>query len=131
MKSFILTIGTLLISYPLVAQTNFSGTALPSASPTGAPVFDPGNTAPIPPTINSTPPSPVSGTGAETGGFGTQQVPPGTATGTGFGTGIGIGTGTGTGFGTGAGSTAPIPPATGTTQPATGNSIMGSGWQGI
>lgn len=113
MKSFILTIGTLLISFPLVAQT---------PSPTGAPVFDPGNTAPIPPTINSTPTSPVTGTGLETGGFGT-QVPTGTATGT------GVGTPTGTGIGTG--STAPIPPGTGTTQPATGNSIMGSGWQGI
>ena len=122
MKSFILTIGTLLISYPLVAQTNFSPV-------TGAPVFDPGNTAPIPPTINNTTPgSPVNSTGFET-------IPPATSFGTPPGpateTGTGIGTGSGVNLGTG--GSAPIPP--GTTPPAQptqqGNSIMGSGWQGI
>ena len=113
MKSFILTIGTLLISYPLVAQTNFTGSGISTGpttqtSPvTGAPVFGPSNTAPIPPSSTGT----NFGTGTE--------VQPGTdnfGTGTGVGTGLesGPGTdnfGTGTSFGTG-GSSSPIPPET-------------------
>lgn len=116
MKSFILTIGTLLISYPLVAQTNFS-TPAPATSPvTGAPILDPGNTAPIPPTFNN---NPVNSTGVETSGAGAGM-------GTGMGTGVTVPPATTFDNPPGSQST---PPATRTTQP--GNSIMGNGWQGI
>ncbi|MFL5783472.1 MAG: hypothetical protein ACJ76H_02610 [Bacteriovoracaceae bacterium] len=153
MTSLMTLLGTLLISFPLLAQTNnyslgsgnVQGTSMapssgqtpnataPLVSPvTGAPVYDPGNTAAIPPTtLNS--PSGVNSTGAETAGAG-----------------VGAGTGTTT-MGTGVSPTstnpvaptpsplgAPtsaIPPATGTTQP-NGSSMTpagtsGTGWQGI
>jgi hypothetical protein len=167
MKTLISLFGTLLISFPLHAQTtNYSlgsgnqpsaisaplsgqtpNATAPNTSPvTGAPVYDPGNTAAIPPaTMNSS--SAVYSTGAETSGAG-----PGIGTTT--TTSTGIGTGTGPALGTGAGGTgptstnpvpvapsplnaptSPIPPATGTTQP-NGSSMTppgatGTGWQGI
>lgn len=140
MKSFILTIGTLLISYPLVAQTNFTGSGTNTGTPfgtspvTGAPTPGSANFAPIPPTINNSNPvnNPVNSTGLENTGAGTGSTSFGA--GTGFNTTIPPATtfptpagtsnlGTGTGFGTPLGTGTPTGVGTGTTQPNFGSGL--------
>ncbi len=123
MKRLIAITGTLLLSLPLLGQTNFGSGITPTSpvstpttttTPSTAPVLDPGNTAVAPPTINRDANTTINNTGVEPAGTGINN-----------GTGTGFGTGTGAGTGTGFSPVAPTSP--GNTPPAT--NPMG-GWQG-